>query len=56
MTDTDIDTAIGRVKEAFGTLTGSTRLKREAKVSVNNAVTKVAVFTDGESDSKPEQG
>lgn len=56
MSDTNIDTAIGRVKEAFGAQSGSTRLKREAEGLVNNAVTKVAVFTDGASDSNQEQG
>jgi uncharacterized protein YjbJ (UPF0337 family) len=59
MTNTNIDTAIGRVREAFGTLTESKRLKRERHVegvggSVDDAVTRVAVFTDSASDNRPE--
>ena len=56
MTSKNIDTAIGRVKEALGALTGNKRLKDEGRVdqakgSVKNAVDKVAdVLTDQPND------
>jgi uncharacterized protein YjbJ (UPF0337 family) len=56
MTSKNIDTAIGRVKEALGALTGNKRLKDEGRVdqakgSVKNAVDKVAdVLADNTSD------
>ena len=59
MTATNIDaTAVRRVKEAFGTLTGGKRLKREgvqpATGSVKTEPEKVSAFTDSLSDSNPE--
>jgi uncharacterized protein YjbJ (UPF0337 family) len=47
MTNKNIDTAIGRVKEAFGALTGNKRLRDEGRVdqvkgSVKHAVDTVA--------------
>ena len=56
MTNKNIDTAIGRVKEALGALTGNKRLKDEGRVdqakgSVKSAVDKVAdALTDNTSD------
>jgi uncharacterized protein YjbJ (UPF0337 family) len=52
---TNIDKAVGRVKEALGALTGNKRLKDEGRVdqakgSVKGAVDKVAdVLTDNSS-------
>jgi uncharacterized protein YjbJ (UPF0337 family) len=56
MTNKNIDTAIGRVKEALGALTGNKRLKDDGRVdqakgSVKGAVDKVAdALTDNTSD------
>jgi hypothetical protein len=72
MPNTSIDTARGRVRDAFGTLTGSKRLKGQGDAfgtlteskrlkrlrrgyldkRSNDAVTKVAVFTDSASDGR----
>jgi uncharacterized protein YjbJ (UPF0337 family) len=60
MPDKNIDTAIGRVKEAIGTLTGNKRLKDEGRVdqakgSVKDAVDKVAdALTDSTKNGKQE--
>jgi uncharacterized protein YjbJ (UPF0337 family) len=56
MTNKNVDTALGRVKEALGALTGNKRLKDEGRVdqakgSVKSAVDKVAdALTDNTSD------
>jgi uncharacterized protein YjbJ (UPF0337 family) len=56
MTNKNFDTVMGRVKEAFGALSGNKRLRDEGRVdqangSVKNAVDKVAdVFTDHPAD------
>ena len=56
MTNKNFDTVMGRVKEAFGALSGNKRLKDEGRVdqakgSVKNAVDKVAdVLTDHPAD------
>jgi uncharacterized protein YjbJ (UPF0337 family) len=57
MTNASIDKAIGRVKEAFGALTGNKRLKDEGRVdqakgSVKNAVDNVADAVTGSSDTQ----
>ena len=60
MTNANIDKAIGRVKEAIGTLTGNKRLKDEGRVdqakgSVKDAVDKVAdALTDSTKNGKQE--
>ena len=56
MTNKNFDTVMGRVKEAFGALSGNKRLKDEGRVdqakgSVKNAVDKVGdVLTDNSGD------
>jgi uncharacterized protein YjbJ (UPF0337 family) len=56
MTNRNVDTAIGRVKEALGALTGNKRLKDEGRVdqakgSVKHAVDRVGdMFTGKTSD------
>jgi uncharacterized protein YjbJ (UPF0337 family) len=56
MTNKNFDTVMGRVKEAFGALSGNKRLRDEGRVdqakgSVKNAVDKVGdVFTDHPAD------
>jgi uncharacterized protein YjbJ (UPF0337 family) len=60
MTNANIDKAIGRVKEAIGTLTGNKRLKDEGRVdqakgSVKDAVDTVAdALTDSTKNGKQE--
>ncbi len=59
MTDTNIDRATGRIKEAVGALTGNKKLKREgridqAKGSAKHAVDEVAGALNGHRNEKPQ--
>ena len=59
MPNAKMDAAVGRVKQAFGALIGSKRLKRDGRIDhagppVDTGVNKVAVFSDSSGDGSRE--